>query len=328
MSLSLMPQSLMPRLKSTFRKPIWLLGAVLFTAVAQAHDSPEHSIEDLTAHIQQEGESVPLLLLRASHYRVLGQNEKAIADLTRVLQLQPDQEGALVELSRIHLAMNKLDDSLQWIERAIATAGKNETNNAHLYAARGDVYLAKADYARAQADYNRAIAGDSLQVDWYLNRSWAQGFLNLSAERIKGLSKGYEATHSVVLQNEWIEALIDGGQAQQALRIIEPQLQQSRLQSTWLIRRARARLALGSKPEYSAAAHNDLKAAIKEINLRLRPSRPDTDLLLNRALASLLLGNIEAAQQDAAMAETYGADARQLEKWQRLVQRYTKGNPH
>lgn len=295
-----------------------LFGSLLSAPVAQAHDSPEHSVEDLTAHIQQEGESVPLLLRCASHYRVLGQAEKAIADLSRVLQLEPKQEGALVELSRIHLAQGNADTSLQWIQQAIGT-GKPNKDNAHLYAARADIYLAKADYANAIADYNRAIAADAGQIDWYLNRSWVHELLNDHSQRIKSLAKGYEATRSVVLQNEWIEALIEGGHAQIALQIIEPQLRQARLKSSWLIRRARARLALKNPLEYSGAARNDLKEAITEINLRLRPSRPDTDLLLDRALASLLLGQIDAAREDAALAETFGASPRRLKRLERLL---------
>jgi tetratricopeptide (TPR) repeat protein len=309
----------MPRLTR-----LLLLGALLPTilalaTVAQAHDSPEHSIEELTEHIQHEGESVPLLLRRASQYRVLGETEKAIADLTRVLQLEPNQPGALVELARILLSIGKPDVALTWIQQAITAAGKNESENAHLYATRGDIYAAQKEYANAFADYNRAIAGDAAQLDCYLNRSWILEKLGRSDERIKGLAKGYEATSSIVLQNEWIEALIDGGQAQAALRFIEPQLQQARLKSSWLIRRARARLALGSQPAATAAAQTDLKTAIAEINVRLRPSRPDTDLLLDRALSVLLRGNVESARQVVVLAEAYEANPRRLEHLQQRL---------
>lgn len=311
--------------------PLLLLGVLLPAPVARAHDSPEHSIEDLTAHMQQEGESVPLLLHRASQYRVLGQPQRAIADLLRVLQLEPNQQGALVELSRIHLALGKPDLSLQWIQRAIdATksdaAKSSDKHQSHLYAARGDAYNAKADYAKALADYNRAIAADAMQVDWYLNRSRLHELLNRPAERIKGLSKGYESTQSAVLYNEWVEALIDGGQAAQALRAIQPRLEAARLKSSWRIRRARARLALNNKREYSRAIQSDLQMAIAEITARLSPSRPDVDLLLDRAQAHLLSGNGEAARQDVALAATHGASARQLEKWQRHAKRYAKEN--
>jgi tetratricopeptide (TPR) repeat protein len=298
------------------------LGLLLLGPVGQAHEGPEHSIEHLTEHIRQDGESVPLLLRRASEYRVLGQWEPALADLKRVLVLEPNHEGALVELARIELERGRPDAALQWIQQAIRLAEASHKNQAHLYAVRGDVFVARADYAKALADYNRALAADDTQVDWYLMRSRMQELLNDPQERIKGLLQGYESTRSAVLYNEWVEALIDGGEAQAALRAIEPPLQQARLKSSWLIRRARARLALGNAPEYAAAARDDLEAAIAEINLRLSPARPDIDLLLDRALASLLSGDVAAARRDVAQAQAQGATARQMEKWRRYEKMY------
>jgi len=284
-----------------------------------AHDSPEHSIEELTEHIEKEGPTVPLLLTRASHYRVLGQPDKAIADLNRVLALEPNQPGALTELARIHLATGKPEASLQYIQTAIGAAGRGQIEKAHLYAARGDIYLATRDYERSLADFNRAIAADAAQIDWYLNRSWVQEQLERKNERIASLAKGYATTQSVVLQGELIDAQIAGGQAQTALRTIESRLQQSRLRSSWLIRRAQARMALNRKGELSTEARNDLNEALAEIKLRLRPTRPDTDLLLDRALAYCLLGDAEAAREDVAQAEIYEANPRRLERLERML---------
>jgi hypothetical protein len=81
-------------------------------------------------------------------------------------------------------------------------------------------------------------------------------------------------------------------------------LSESRWQSSWLIRRARARQKLGE----TAAAKKDLQAAIVEINTRLRPERPDVTLLVDRGLAHALLGNVRAAQADLAAARAASAD--------------------
>jgi tetratricopeptide (TPR) repeat protein len=311
----------MPR--PTHRLVAALLATALATApcpAARAHDSPEHSIEELSEHIARDGESVALLLRRASQYRVLGQNERAVADLNRVLLLEPNQPGALVELARIYLALGKPDTSLQFIQTALDTSRQPKNGKAHLFATRGDVRAARRDYALAVADYNRAIAFDAGQIDWYLNRAWMLEQMRRTDERIKGLAAGYAATQSVVLQTEWIEALIDGGQAQSALMAIEPRLQQARLRSAWLIRRARARLALPGTPEQSTATRRDLEAAIAEINTRLRPNRPDTALLLDRALAYALSGDMKAARDDIDLAEIYDVNPRQLARLERLLQ--------
>ena len=76
---------------------------------------------------------------------------------------------------------------------------------------------------------------------------------------------------------------------------------------------------MSNRQEPSAAVRRDLNAAIAEINLRLRPTRPDTDLLLDRALAQLLLGDAQAARQDADLVETYGAGGRRLKRLRRQM---------
>ena len=111
------------------------------------------------------------------------------------------------------------------------------------------------------------------------------------------------------------DALIDGGQARAALRLIEPKLQAARLQSSWLLRRGRARLAL----QQTVAGRADLRAASAEIDARLNLARPDTDLLLDRAQAALLLGDTPAARRDLDRAEVAGAAPYRLEKLRRLL---------
>ena len=122
--------------------------------------------------------------------------------------------------------------------------------------------------------------------------------------RVAGLEDGIKATGSGVLETERVEALIDAGQHKLALERIEPQLADSRWRSSWLIRRARVRIGLGQR----AAAREDLKSAIVEINQRLTPSSPDLTLLTDRGLASALLGDEEAAKKDFQSARDAGAE--------------------
>lgn len=295
------------------RSILLLLALLLSVSGAMAHESPEHSIEELTEHIQHDGASVPLLLLRASDYRVLGRLELAVADLQHVLKLEPKQLGALVELARISLVQGKTDVALHWSNSAIVAAPPG--NHAYLYAVRADVYDAKGQYQKALSDYNIALSSDAMQVDWYLNRARLQELLLLPASRITGLARGYNETGSVVLKNEWIEAQIDGGQAKQALPFIEEQLQQARLKSSWRIRRARALLALNRNGKYSGTIREELNQAIAEINARLSVSQPDPELLLDRALAYSLLGEKVLARNDFDLAQKHGATLRQVQAY-------------
>ena len=113
---------------------------------------------------------------------------------------------------------------------------------------------------------------------------------------------------------EWIDALINAGRAREALHYIEPRLRSARLKSAWFIRRARARLPLGQTVE----AQHDLHLAIAEITDRMQPSRPNPDLLIDRAIAYLLLGNVSAARRDKEQAQRHHVHASQLRRLKRF----------
>ena len=148
------------------------------------------------------------------------------------------------------------------------------------------------------------FAGPPPEVDWYLVRSQIQGRLGQWQACCDGLRKGFELTGSAVLEIEWIEALLDAGRFREALPRIERHLAESHWRSSWLLRRARARLGLGEKSD----ARVDLREALSEINRRLTSPRPDLALLADRGYVFALLGNNEAAQKDLQMARQLGAD--------------------
>ena len=87
-----------------------------------------------------------------------------------------------------------------------------------------------------------------------------------------------------------------------ALPVIETELADSRIKSSWLIRRARVQLGLGKKAE----AERDLRDALKEIGGRLNPKVPDASLLLGKALAHELLGEKKDALRAYEMARDKG----------------------
>src|SRR5258708_952836 len=102
-----------------------LLGApALGGRLAQAHDSPEHVVELLTAQLERRPNSTELLLRRATEYRALGKLREAANDLQLTLEKDPGLTAARAELSRVLLAQGKSDAALA----AIAPALKNDQN--------------------------------------------------------------------------------------------------------------------------------------------------------------------------------------------------------
>ena len=128
--------------------------------------------------------------------------------------------------------------------------------------------------------------------------------LEMDRERQEVLAAGYATTHSIVLRNAWIDALLDAGEHGTAMPIIEKELKESRLKSSWLLRFARAKFATNQRIEARAA----LQSCLEELTVRIHPERPDISLIAQRGLARALLGKNDDARQDLEQALAAGAD--------------------
>lgn len=269
-----------------------------------AHDSPEHVVDLLTQRMAAGGETSELLLQRAVEYRALENVAAAEQDLQAALHRDAKFLPALSELARLYLEQRKGDSALQTINRALASFSNTEGDAPDLLIIRAQTHFEMGQTRQALEDCGRAFATGNPQLDWYLLRSQIQAAFGEAAVRAKDLAAGWEQTGSSVLKAEWIDALIDAGQVKDALKQIEPELADSRWQSSWLLRRARVHLALGKKRQ----GRSDLRAAIAEINQRLRPVRPDLTLLADRGTAFALLGDRAAAEHDLKKLRLLRAD--------------------
>ena len=266
-----------------------------------AHDGPEHEIEELTERIKKEGESADLLLQRAIEYNVLGKAAEAAKDLERALDFDPTSITGQRELSRTYFTLGKTNEALDTVNRALKRPSEG-ADRGSLLVVRAEILRARSDFQKSFEDADRAIREHPDNVEWYLLRSQLQVRLKLKKERIKGLEDGIRETGSGVLETEWIDALIEDGQHARALDKIETELKGSRLLSSWLIRRAKVRLATGKKEE----AKKDLEAALLELNRRINATSPDPSLLADRGLARELLGQKEEAKKDYEQAREKG----------------------
>jgi tetratricopeptide (TPR) repeat protein len=265
-----------------------------------AHDSPEHEVELLTLKMSRTGKTASLLIRRAAEYKAIGELTKAAADLTEAIALEPKLPAAYADLSRVQFAQEKLTEACDSVTRALAL-----TENA---GERPALFLLRAQIQAARGRANDALADCELSArrddqDWYLIRSQLQGQLGKLEARAAGLKEGFERNGSIVLEIEWIEAMIDAGQYRPALQRIEQHLNQLRWRSSWLLRRARA--LKGLKSDFLP----DATAALSELNQRIRPEHPEPTLLLDRAMAFALLGRAAEATNDLAQAKKRGIPA-------------------
>ena len=254
--------------------------------------------------MNEKGRSADLLWRRATEHRELGALESAASDLREAIALKPDFLVARADLGRVQLRQGKSALALETLNEAVSAAA-DEASRATLYLTRAEIHADRGELADAAADCDRAIAVcPSPEPDWYLLRGEVLLRLGKAQDAAAGLKQGFDQTGNAVLEAEWIDAMLDAGRARAALERIEPQLAESRCQSSWLIRRARARLTLGQ----TARARGDLHAAVTEINERLSPSHPEMSLSLDRGLALALLGDSAGASRDLAAARKAGAD--------------------
>jgi len=282
-----------------------VLALLFLPSRALPHDSPEHVVEMLTARMEVVGQRPDLLWRRATEHRVLGNLAAAARDLKRALKMDPRFLPALVDLSRVQLAQGHRRRALWTIDRAFEFV-RDEPERAPLRMLRAEIFAERGETGKALIECDRALRHtEGTQLDWYLTRSQIQCRLGKFNDAIAGLKAGFELTGSAVLEVECIDAMIDAGRFDEALERIEPILADSRWQASWLVRRARVRLAGGD----ISAAHADLMAAIRELNQRLNSPHPDPGLLTDRGLASALLGDEAPTRRDLREARKLGADA-------------------
>ena len=102
-------------------------------------------------------------------YRLKGDFDRAIADFTRAVDINPQFHVRYFNRGYAHLLKGDFD-------RAIADYSKTVELNPQDYFAyylRGVAHELKRDYDRAIADYTRAIEIDPTDAGYYSGRAWA-----------------------------------------------------------------------------------------------------------------------------------------------------------
>lgn len=299
--------------------PLFTLCFCVVPCWSLAHDSPATVISQLTATMAHEGVSAELFFRRASEFRAIRYYQRAAYDLTQALALDNTMVVARLELARLQLQNlgngNRSKSDSPLANDPLATIAPLIVHGDHAIQAaavalRGEIYLAKQRWKEAAADFTEALSAEP-NLAWFLWRAEAQMQLGLYDEAIDGLKNAFSLTQSpvarkalcdtylaVAARNRSDDLSIDSLSAgnsclDQAAKIIEEELVENRLKSSWRIRSSKVLMLRGD----SHQAREELCKALEELDARLETHHPDPALVHDRTTALSLLAECTRLHQ-------------------------------
>jgi tetratricopeptide (TPR) repeat protein len=111
---------------------------------------------------------------RGYAYDAKGDFDRAIADFTKAIEINPKDADAYKNRGYAYDAKGDFDRAIADFTKAIEINPKD----ADAYNNRGSVYETKGDFDRAIADFMKAIEIDPKDADAYINRCWLRATAN------------------------------------------------------------------------------------------------------------------------------------------------------
>ncbi len=147
------------------------------------------AIDALNEAIQQEVEQPDraYYLLGISHLK-LGELDQAIADYSKVIELNPDKVRAYYDRAVAKTELGNYEQAVADYDRAIELAPNNET----IYLNRGIAKMKQGKLQQAIADYTQAIELNSELGDAYANRGITKAALGNKDDAITDLETAAE----------------------------------------------------------------------------------------------------------------------------------------
>ncbi len=254
--------------------------------VILAHADPHDVIHALTHQLEhaEKKDKAELYFKRAAEYRASGKLAKAKSDLLTFTKLKPNDHNGWLELSR---GEEEDDDRFLYLTKSFDLAVTDrERAMSHFGLAKH--YYVISDYQNSLRNCESAIKIEhKKQIAPLLLKShllWKLGELD---KRVEFLTDAKKVNPSIVLENNWIEAMIDADKGVELKGLIEKGIQESRFKSSWQIRAALC------APDHSEEAKVLAIRAITEINKRLDMKRPDITLLMDLARAFAIIEEYE-----------------------------------
>ena len=134
---------------------------------AALSDDNDKKLEDFNAALAADDSNVQAWQGRALIYLEKGDNEKAVADLTKLVEKQGDNPAAVGALAEALTNLKKYDDALKYADKVIDIAPQSTLG----YNLRARINVLKDDLKAATEDLNKALEIDGKDVASLLMRS-------------------------------------------------------------------------------------------------------------------------------------------------------------
>ncbi|MFO0685692.1 MAG: tetratricopeptide repeat protein [Sandaracinus sp.] len=274
-----------------------LLGTVLalgLVSPARADPPIDDTLAGYAQALAERPHDVALLCQRADLLERSGEPARALEDVRLALALHPDEPSALVLEGRALAALDRIDEAMTSLDRAIAIAPESfaaRRTRADLRAARGDLRGAIEDL-----DAALRLSDD---VDAYLDRAHWLVRDGRAAEAAEGLEQALARTEgSAPLVLAAIDAHLAAGAPAPALDLVDAAIARTPTDPRLGLLRADVLARMGRSADAARAASD----ALERIDERLAHRRTAA-LLVDRGEALLRLGRIDEARTALASAQ-------------------------
>ncbi len=176
--------------------------------------------DDLSPIVAADSQNPDVYMARAYAYFEAGENQRAIADVTRASELEPDAAFYLLARSYGYSRTGELDRALDDANSAIQLA----PNTADCYAQRGFVHMAMGNSASALPDLDHAIKLDPNSAIYRVQKGFALGMQGRYADAQREwetairMRPGYGPSYSALA---WMQATCPDARFRSAKQAVE-----------------------------------------------------------------------------------------------------------
>lgn len=127
----------------------------------------DRAVQLFTCNIERKPKQASNYMFRSACYIHMLQNEKALADLQRALELAPNSEMPLLLRGDLHFMNKDYDSALEWYEKA----HQLHPNSALPYYGYGMIRKVKKEFQGALDEFNKAVSLRLVFPNCYMERS-------------------------------------------------------------------------------------------------------------------------------------------------------------